>query len=138
MIGYLSEFWDSITQVVVAAGTYTTAWFESVGNAVAGAVGNMLLPFLQYFVDTYLGVAWIMDNLGSLIGSFLLPIKYIYIYLSAYFSTIVNVEAQNLWTQDTQILTFVKTIPYFNTIGITIYGLIIFLSAWFLLRKLNR
>jgi len=126
MFGYLSEFWDSIT----AETSETIAWFQSVGNAVAGAIGKVLLMPLQVVVDFGLASGWIISNIGQIIFSLLAPFKFIAIFFSSFISSISTMpSANNLFTQNTQALGFLQSFPLWSQMSIILGGLVLILGV---------
>ena len=67
--GYLSEFWDNITEVVVStlgnSITYTIEFFQSVGNAVAGAIGSLFDDLIHHIYDVFLVIYWLFEHLKN-------------------------------------------------------------------------
>lgn len=83
MWGYLGEFWNAITQV----GDYTIAWFQSVGNAVAGAVGALFEDLIHHFYDIFYVVWWFLDALQNLFTIIFRPLTWVFSFGKGFFDT---------------------------------------------------
>jgi len=118
---YLSQFWDAI----VSVGEFTVEFFESIGNAVAGAVGN-LLEFLNHNAsDIFVFAGWLFHNLKIVVEKLFLPIRYIYTYLKSFVSQAFmspTTSAKEIWSFPAQIMEVFQAIPYW-TVFSTILGL---------------
>jgi len=130
--GYLGEFWNAITGV----GDYTIAWFQSVGNAVAGAVGN-LFEFVNHSLsDVFVFGGWFFSVLGNLIGKLWLPINYIFNFFKSFaekaFSTPVNPD---IWNFNDEIKSVFENIPYWNTITLVLGVCILIIFSVAILRQ---
>lgn len=110
MIPYLSDFWNAIT----GATTYGVAWFQDVGNAVAGALGYLLLLPLQVIVDFILGLAYILAQLYVLISIFFAPVYFAAAWLVGIANAInQNYQTQTLITAPDGLLMFLNGLPLF-------------------------
>lgn len=111
--GYLSEFWNSITQV----GDYTIEFFQNIGNAVAGALGN-LFEFLNHSLsDVFIFAGWFFSTLGNLLSKLWLPVNFIFTFFSAFVEkAFTNPEPQNIWVFSDEIMSVFETIPYWSTL----------------------
>jgi len=118
MWDYLSQFWDAITGVIVDAGSYSVEWFQSVGNAVAGAIGGMFSWLVHYFNDFFIFTGWIFSILKELILVFTLPIFFIFNFLKAFtisaFSSPITAGAS--YSFDPETMAVFENIPYWTTI----------------------
>lgn len=119
--GYLSEFWDAVTQVTITAGNYTVAWFESVGNAVAGAIGN-LFEFINHSLsDIFIFGGWFFSVLSGLFTRLWLPVNYIFSFFSAFIDKAFETpETQNIWSFGTSTLAVFSAIPYWSSITLVL------------------
>ena len=119
MWGYLTEFWNAITGVVVEAGNYTADFFQSIGNAVAGAIGGAFDWFLHFGFDTYTFIRWVADSFSQLFVFLTSPLSYFYQFLKAFF---VNISApptgidSGLTQYATSTLDIFQAIPYWDTL----------------------
>lgn len=84
MWDYITQFWDSITGVVVDAGSYSIEWFENIGNAVAGAMGGLFDWLMHYFNDFFIFLGWIFSVITEIIQTFTLPISYVFNFIKSF------------------------------------------------------
>lgn len=124
MFDYLVEFWSEITEVVVSAGTYTVDWFESVGNAVAGAIGGMFAWLIHYLNDFFIFLGWVFSILKELILCFILPISYIFNFLKAFTISAFSAPqtAELGYSFSAGVLSVFDEIPYWSTVA-TVLGI---------------
>jgi len=115
--GYLTEFWNSITQV----GTYTIEWFQNIGNAVAGAIGN-LFEFINHSLsDIFVYGGWFFSSLGVLFQKFWLPINYIFNFIKAFVGkAIATPTDQNIWAFSEEVKAIFQQIPYWSTLSMVL------------------
>lgn len=139
MWGYLTEFWDAITGVVVEAGNYTADFFQSIGNAVAGALGGAFDWLLHFLWDTYTFARWILDTFSQLFIFLTSPLSYFYQFLKAFFLNIAKppVEISSVLTQyATSTNAIFQTIPLWGTltlilgVGVLIAGAVGLISLF--------
>lgn len=118
MWGYLGEFWNAIIQV----GDYTIAWFQGIGNAVAGAVGALFEDLIHHFYDIFYTIWWFLDALQNLFVIIFRPLIWIFNFGKGFFDTAfktaseLGLEIGELGHFGTQVFDFFDTIPYFNYI----------------------
>jgi len=116
MWGYLEQFWNAISQVVIEAGVYTIEWFQSIGNAVAGAIGGMFDWLIHYVNDFFIFTGWIFSIIKELVKAFILPISYVFNFLKSFtlqaFSSPKTPEAT--YTFSAEIQEVFETIPYWD------------------------
>lgn len=124
MFEYLTEFWSEITEVVVSAGTYTVNWFESVGNAVAGAIGGMFAWLIHYLNDFFIFLGWVFSIIKELIVVFILPISYVFNFLKAFTISAFSAPqtAELGYSFSAGVLALFDAVPYWDTI-VTVLGL---------------
>lgn len=135
MFEFLSEFWDSITE----ATSGTVEFFQNIGLAVAGALGNVFLFPLKILVEFGLAFGWVFQNLILILSKFISPFSFVYYFFRDILAYLENVPpAENFVTISTQYTNFIQTFPMFNYIQIVISGgiLIIGLFAFVRLAKL--
>lgn len=77
----MSQFWDQVTSVLVDGGNYTVAWFQSLGNAVAGAVGSVFDSIFHVILDVMFSFSYIVDILFGFFRALIKPIDYFISYL---------------------------------------------------------
>lgn len=136
--GYLSEFWDAITQV----GDYTIEWFESIGNAVAGAIGGLFSDLTHHFYDVFYLVQWFLSNLGSMMSTILAPLFWVFNFTKGFLASATSsmielgIEVPQIELVSSNVSVFFNAIPYFSLLlsGISgALGLFIFI---FILKKI--
>lgn len=116
MFGYLSEFWNAITEV----GGTTVAWFQSVGNAVAGAIGNLFYTALHYVNDTWVFLGWIFSIISQLVSLFLLPLTFVFNFLKGFVANVFAPPVSFSYSWSTEILGVFNHIPYWTEIGVVL------------------
>lgn|SRR5574343_44250 len=116
MWGYLSEFWDSVQEV----GSTSVAWFQSVGNAVGGAVGNLFASTLHYLNDTWVFLGWLFSVIGQLISLFILPLNFIFQFLKGFLGTAFTAPADYSYTWSSEILAVFNHIPLWSTMSVVL------------------
>ncbi|HUV72653.1 MAG TPA: hypothetical protein VMW25_06630 [Clostridia bacterium] len=133
--GYLTEFWDAITGV----GDYTVAWFQNIGNAVAGAIGSLFEFFIHSFSDIFIYAGWFFDNVGRIFGLLFSPINYIFNFLKSFIGSAVSTPPVNtIWVFPDQIKSLFNAVPYWSTVVLVLGVCILLLTGVSLLRHLSR
>lgn len=139
MWGYLSEFWDAITEV----GDYTIEWFESVGNAVAGAIGGLFENLVHHLYDFFYLIWWLADSLKELIGILLKPLIWIFQFGKGFLS-VATKTAEELGLETGEIASFNQAvfnlfdeIPYINYIFAGAGAVLGILCLVFIIKKLS-
>jgi len=138
MWGYLSEFWDEITNV----GDYTIAWFQGIGNAVAGAIGGMFEDLTHHFYDVFYIIQWFLENLGDMLSTAFTPLTWIFNFVRGFFVSAtssletlgIEVEEMDLMTDNLQ--TFFDSVPYFNLILSGVSGILGIFVILFIVKKI--
>lgn len=135
--GYLSEFWNAITQV----GDYTVAFFESIGNAVAGAIGGLFSNLIHHIYDVFYFATWFFESLIDLITTIFTPLTWIFNFLKGFKIGVTSTPITETidWVVSQDILdVFSDVMPYWNyflwSIGAGFGILVIF----FILKRLNQ
>lgn len=134
MWGFLQEFWNAITQV----GDYTIEWFQNIGLAVAGAVGNLFDFVLHYINDIAVFFYWIFSILGDIIGIFLLPLTYIFNFLKSLIQNAFATPDDFSYNWSTDILSIFEAIPYWTTITSVIGTAIIVFAVFFVIHSFHK
>ena len=127
MWGFLGEFWDAITDV----GEYTIEFFQNIGRAVAGAIGNLFDFALHFFNDGVVFFGWIGSILKEIVLTFVMPLSYVFAFMKALlvsaFATPVDYTG---YSWDAGILAVFSAIPLWTTliavIGIALAVLVLF------------
>jgi hypothetical protein len=134
MWGYLSEFWDSIVQV----GDTTVAWFQSVGNAVAGAVGSLFETTLHYLNDTWVFLGWIFSAIGQLITLFLLPLNFVFQFLKGLIVSAFSSPTDYQYSWSSASMQLFEKIPLWNTIAPVLIACVFVIALFFVLRLMTK
>jgi len=128
-MGYLAEFWNSITDAVVGGTTYTIQFFQQIGNAVAGAVGNVFLDTLHAGYDFLFGLGWFIDAIVQLIVQLFKPLVFISDLLVKVIQALITAPPiENLYTVNFQALGFIQGFPLWSTLTAILYALILFIG----------
>lgn len=136
--GYLSEFWDAITQQVVDAGVYTVGWFESLGNAVAGAIGSLFNDLIHHIYDLFYVNQYLIDNLQDLFEIVLTPLAWVFNFVKGFFiSAFVEDTAPAItYVFPDEIIGVFNSIPYWSTFTFGIGAGISILVLVFIFKRL--
>lgn len=132
--GYLSEFWDKITDV----GDYTIAWFQGIGNAVAGAIGSLFEDLIHHIYDFFYIAQYLVDNLGELFEIIFTPLTWVFNFVKGFFISAfaTPVEPTITWVFSDEILSVFEAIPYWNIFTFAIGSGIAILMLVFVFRRL--
>lgn len=141
MWGYLSEFWDAITEV----GGYTIEWFQSVGNAVAGAIGSIFEDLTHHFYDIFYVIQYFLDNLGTMLSNAFLPLTWVFNFVRGFFaSATMSLEELEIEVPESMTLISENTIavfeivPYFNLLLTAIAGIFGLMIIIFIVKNASR
>jgi len=116
--GYLNEFWDAITGV----GEYTIEFFQSVGNAVAGAIGGLFEDLTHHFFDVFYFFGWLFYNLQNLFVIIFRPLTWIFNFVKGFttsaFSTPekLGIQLGEMAHFSDNVMAFLNVIPHFNLV----------------------
>jgi len=120
-IPYLGQFWDAIT----AATEGTVEWFESLGNAVAGALGNLLFYPLQAIFDVLLAIAYLFNLLWLFLSFLFKPILFLGVFLVNAFTGIFEpVAPEDIFggVDFAPAIAFFEALPLWSLLVFTITG----------------
>jgi hypothetical protein len=133
--GYLSEFWDKLTDV----GEYTIEWFQGIGNAVAGAIGSLFEDLIHHIYDFFYIAQYLIDNLGNLFAIIFTPLTWIFNFVKGFFVSAFAppVEPTITWTFSNEILSVFNAIPYWNIFIFAIGSGIAILVLVFIFKRLT-
>lgn len=118
MWGYLQEFWGAVSGVVINAWDFTAEYFQSIGNAVAGAVGGLFDWLLHYGNDFFVFLGWLISGIGHIFVIFTAPLSYIFTFLKSFWLNAAKppVEiAAALNASSTSAAAIFSLIPYWDT-----------------------
>jgi len=65
--GFLGEFWNAITEKTLDAWVYTVDWFQQIGLATAGALGNLLDYLIHSLSDFFVFLGWLFSAIKELV-----------------------------------------------------------------------
>jgi len=134
---YLSQFWDSITEIVVTSGTYTVSWFQSIGNAVAGAIGSMFDNVFHLMLDVLTALGFYINILFNFFKALIVPFDYFFHYLisciSVLFSPLTYTSDLN-YEMPSKVLEFFNAIPYWSFFSYSIGAIVLFLVGYKIIR----
>jgi len=140
MWGYLGEFWNAITQV----GDYTIAWFQSVGNAVAGAVGSLFEDLIHHFYDIFYTIWWLLDALQDLFVIIFRPLTWVFNFGRGFFYTAFKTPAElgldigEVGHFGGNVIAVFNAIPYVNYIFAGVGGALAILFLAFMIKRLSQ
>lgn len=137
--GYLTEFWNAVTGVVIDAGNYTADWFYSVGNAVAGAIGSLFDDLVHHFYDIFYIIQFLFDNLRTLFGILFTPLVWIFDFFKGFFISafLAPPPPDITWNFTSDIMSIFNAIPYFSSFMFAIGTGITILFLVFVLKRLS-
>jgi hypothetical protein len=129
--GYLSEFWNSVSTSTINAWEYSQAWFYNIGNAVAGAVGNLFDFINHYFSDLLTFISWFAHSLSFIFYQLLSPVKYIFTFSSSFFDNAFNspIPPDEFLGFSTTTISFLNSLPYWNLIGTALGIMLLFIGG---------
>jgi len=129
---YLSDFWDQITGAVASTTadlvSYPVSFFQNIGNAVAGAVGQIFDTLFHTFSDLFIFGAWTGEMIGAIFSKLSLPFSFVYNFFKNVYSygfTTASDPAVS-YTFSTSTLEVFDTIPAWDTMSMILgIGLVI-------------
>jgi len=133
VLQYLADLWSRVAD----ASANTVAWFSSVGNAVASAVGDVLYQIFRGVIDFFWLIGYFVDSLLSVVlGLSRLPIC-LYNFLATYISALdFSTDYSGIWSSP--VLSFVTAIPYWSTLMYGIGVAFIFFILLYFLKTIRR
>jgi hypothetical protein len=133
--GYLQQFWTNITDATAD----TVAWFQSVGNAVAGAIGGIFDATIHLIADLGLVFAWLFGELKTIFVALLSPFNYVFILLKtaiqSAFTPAVN-ELAPEWSDG--VLSIFESIPNWSIFSTVLGGMVLLFVGISLIRSIGR
>lgn len=135
--GFLGEFWNSITEITISAGKYTTDWFKQIGLAVAGAIGGLFEYLIHYFSDFFIFIGWFFSTIKELVLALLLPVAYIGNFLKGIIVNSIKtpITPEVSFSFSTSTMSIFEAIPYWDIITSTL-GICILILGGFAILKL--
>lgn len=135
MWGFLSEFWDSISSVA----DYPVEFFENIGKAVAGAIGNFFDFALHIINDIPILIGWITSNLWTLITPILNLFNFVITFIKKFFIFAFKTgNFENFWNIPPEIKDIFACIPYWNYFSIILGISILTILTISVIKKLER
>ena len=135
MFGYFSEFWDAVSDV----GSTTAAWFQGVGNAVAGAVGSLIYPILHFINDFFVFFGYIAEILKEFVLILVQPFSFFYNFLTHFISASFADPTMQTFSWDSGVLALFNSIPLWSSLVAVLaacFALIVAGSLIWLLTKI--
>jgi len=135
---YLAQFWQQIHDVIVGGITYTTEYFATLANAIAGAIGGFFDTIFHNASDFFCFLSWFFSNIKQIFIFLLAPIGYIFTILKFFFATFNNPPPTPTfsYTFDANILAVFDNLPYFNVFKMILGAVIIFAGGIGILKLL--
>lgn len=139
--GYLSNFWDSVTEsIATTTGSiiqYPVSFFQSIGNAVAGAVGDLFDTFFHSFSDIFIFLTWSFSVFGNILAHLAFPITFIYnFFKGVFFYAFTAPSAPDIpYTFSTTTISVLQAIPYWDSFA-TALGVILIMICGISVLKL--
>lgn len=132
--GYLQQFWEAI----VGVGEYTIEFFESIGNAVAGAVGG-LFDFVNHSIsDVFIFGGWLFSNLRIIFENLFLPIRFTYNFLKSFVAMAFSSPTGSsnvIWSFGDEIIAVFESIPHWATFSAVIGVVLLLLTGMAIIRQ---
>jgi hypothetical protein len=113
-------------------------WFQSIGNAVAGAIGVLLYSTLHYLNDTWVFLGWIFSTIGQVIAIFVLPFNFAIQFIRGVITTVFDAPPASSITWDPNVLAVFSAIPYWSTISIVLGACLSVLALVFILKQFTK
>ena len=137
---YLAQFWDSITAQTIGGVEYTIAWFQQIGNAVAGAMGQFFDVIFHNINDAFVLIAWFGYALKVIFTALLSPINYFANVLRFFFATAFSTPptAEATYTFSNEVLEVFNTIPHWPIFASVLGAIIILICGIGMLKLLLR
>lgn len=140
MWGYLSEFWNAITEVI----DYPVAWFQSVGNAVAGAIGGLFEDLTHHIYDIFYIARWFFYNLGTMLSTTFTPLIWVFNFVKGFFVSAtmtaeelgIEIPTMNLLSDNVKAV--FQVVPYFNVLLTAIAGIFGIMVVVFIVKRVSQ
>lgn len=136
---YLGQYWNALTDVSVGALSYPIAFFQNIGQAVGGVLGPIILEPARLGIDFLLAIGYILQSFVAILilifNLISFPARLVIQVLVLLVYTPVNATP---FLFNTQFIAFFKTMPLISDLLIVIWGLIIFVAIFNLIRNLGK
>jgi hypothetical protein len=123
---YFAQYWDQLIDV----GSTTVAWFQGIGNAVAGGLGSFFDATFHTLSDLFLFIQWLFANLKVIFTALLSPVNYIFSVIRFFWSSAFLTPPAPEWTYTfpAGVLDVFNTIPHW-TIFVSVLGAVVIVFA---------
>jgi len=122
MWNYFADFWNAITSQVVGGVEYTIGYFQQIGNAVAGALGQFFNETFHLATDFFAFFNYLAISLKQIFLAIISPVNYIFTILrnvySISFSTPPAPEITTTFSPG--VLSVFQSIPHWGLISSTL------------------
>ena len=131
---YLAQFWDKL----VAVGDYSVAWFQGIGNAVAGALGQFFDTIFHNANDLIVFIGWLFSNIKAIFLFLLSPITYFFTFIKTFFATFNTTPPTPAfsYTFSPDVLAVFDAIPHFDVLKLVLGAIVIFFGGLGILKLL--
>ena len=131
--GYLSEFWNAVQGV----GDYTIEFFQSIGNAVAGAVGSLFDGLIHSVTDVFVFFGWFFSNLAVIFERLFLPVRFVFQFLKSFVTTAFSSPVEiSAWTFSAEIKNIFHAIPLWDTLILVLGVGVTLLAGYGIFKKI--
>jgi hypothetical protein len=131
---YLATFWDRI----VGVGEYTVAFFQSIGNAVAGAVGSFFDATVHLIADIGTLFSWLFSQLKTIFLGLLTPFNYVFVLLKNIILRAFTTSPSAVVTEfSNPVLEIFQAIPLWSVVGTILGGMILLFLAFSVIRSIS-
>jgi len=134
--GYLTEFWNAITGVA----EYPIEFFKNIGNAVAGALGNLFAFIIHSITDIFVFGGWFTSSLGTFFANILAPVKFVFGFLKSFIDSAfaTPVSGDPIWEFTDELMSVFHAIPYWTTISSVLGVCVLFVIGMAIVKQLTR
>jgi len=120
---YLSQFWDKLTSSTAGAIEYGIDYFQNIGNAVAGAIGNFFDAIFHSINDFIVYIAWFFHSLFKIFILILAPFHFIIVFVKNFLIyAFQGSNADEIVLELSKQKEILNTIPYWDILSKVIFG----------------
>jgi len=125
--GFLSEFWN----LIVGVAEYPVEFFQNIGFAVAGALGNFFDTIFHSFNDIFVFFVWIAVALKAIFLAIVAPVLYFFNVLRWFFTTALGTPetAELTYIFEPQVLEVFDAIPHWKLISLILGAIVLLLAG---------
>lgn len=134
--GFLGEFWNLIVDVA----DYPIEFFQNIGFAVAGALGNFFDVIFHNLNDIFVFFVWIGAALKNIFLAIVSPLLYFFNVLRWFFTTAFGEipSAELTYTFSPEVLEVFDAIPHWDLVSLVMGAIILLLAGVATLKLLLR